>query len=60
MTDTKKAPKCLILMFGAGSQTRTGISVKVADSEALAHRITTAHCIDFKGISHRKMLVLAR
>ena len=36
MTCTKKAPKRLILMFGAGSQTRTGTPVKAADFESAA------------------------
>ena len=48
------------LVFGAGSQTRTGTPVKAADFEALGHLITTAHCLDFKEFSPRKMLVSAR
>jgi hypothetical protein len=47
-------------MFGAGSQTRTGTPVKATDFKALGHWLTTAHCIDFKEFSLRKMLVLAR
>jgi len=60
ITGTKKAPKRLMLMFGSASQTRTGTPVKAANFEALAHRLTTAHCIDFKGFSPLKMLILAR
>nr|WP_290673254.1 MULTISPECIES: hypothetical protein [unclassified Halomonas] len=45
---------------GAGGQTRTGTPVKAADFEALEHLLTTAHCIDFKGILPTNMLTLAR